>query len=86
MRVYGTVVWWKVRVEPDGLSDLFRFKSVDWITPLNDDRALLSRYKLNGSATALSVVPIIHRLATQSASMSSQQTYHVPITNQNVFA
>jgi len=52
MRVYGTVVWWKVRVKPDGLPDLFRFKSVDWIIPLNDDRALLSRDKLGGSATA----------------------------------
>ena len=48
----GTVVWWKVRVKPDGLPDLFRFKSVDWITPLNDDRALLSRDKLVGSATS----------------------------------
>jgi len=51
MHVYGTVVWWKVRVKPDGLPDLFRFKSVDWIIPLNDDRALLSRDKLGGSAT-----------------------------------
>ena len=51
MCVYGTVVWWKVQVKPDGLPDLFRFKSVDWITPLNDDRALLSRDKLDSSAT-----------------------------------
>ena len=51
MRVYGTVVWWKVQVKPNGLPDLFRFKSVDWIAPLNDDRALLSRDKLGGSST-----------------------------------
>ena len=52
MHVYGTVVWWKVQVKPDGLPDLFRFKSVDWIIPLNVDRALLSRDKLDDSATS----------------------------------
>ena len=52
MHVYGMVVWWKVQVKPDGLPDLFHFKSVDWIIPLSVDRALLSRDKLNGSATS----------------------------------
>ena len=51
MRVYGTVVWWKVRVKPDRLPVLFHFTSVDWIIPLNDDGTLLSQDKLGGSAT-----------------------------------
>jgi len=67
MRVYGTVVWWKVWVKPDRLSDLFRFKSVNWITPLNDDRALLSRDKLGGYATVSARQlgwPVKHALAS----------------------
>jgi len=52
MHVYGTVVWWKVRVKPDRLPVLFHFMSVAWIIPLNDDGMLLSRDKLDGSATS----------------------------------
>ena len=49
------VVWWMIRAKPDGLLDFFRFKSVGCIIPLNDDRALLRRDKLGGSATAAAV-------------------------------
>ena len=44
-------------VKPDGLPDLFRFKSVGWIILEKGDRALLSRDKLAGATTAATVPP-----------------------------
>ena len=54
-------------MKPDGLSDLFHFKSVHWITPLNDDRTLLSLDKLGGSTTVSARQlgwPVKHALAS----------------------
>jgi queuine/archaeosine tRNA-ribosyltransferase len=44
-------------MKPDGLPGLYHFKSVSWIISAKDDRVLLSRCKLGGSATKAHMQP-----------------------------
>jgi len=62
MHVYDMVVWWMIQMKLDGRPDLLRFRSVDWIVYVGDDRIVYWRQsythqiKLDSSATQVALI------------------------------